>query len=167
MPISFVRLHVFKCDVCMRNCLMIKPKNIFEYLICFWKCFCLSLEFWKFFQKAKSVLLKNSFVSIFASASQVRFLTTRLQKCGSEFLFLSKFYTKSRDSFTGHSRDIASYESCPVQMRFFTSNSRVPCESLSCEMSGFSVFKEAHNESFSKSLFCLPYASLNPKHIFH
>ena len=25
--------------MCMLNCLRIKPKNIFEYFICFWKCF--------------------------------------------------------------------------------------------------------------------------------
>ena len=48
MLISFVWLYVFKCDMCILNCLMIKPKKIVEYFICFWKCFCVSLLFWNF-----------------------------------------------------------------------------------------------------------------------
>ena len=86
---------MFKCDLCVLNYLMIKPKNIFECFISFWKCFCVSLVFWKFFQKAKSVLLRNSYTSIFASVSRVRLLAPKLQKWGSEFPFLPKFYIES------------------------------------------------------------------------
>ena len=39
ISISFVRLYVFKCDLCILNCLMIKPRNIFECFMCFWKWF--------------------------------------------------------------------------------------------------------------------------------
>ena len=35
MPISFVWLYMFKCDLCVLNCLMIKPKKIFECFMCF------------------------------------------------------------------------------------------------------------------------------------
>ena len=35
--------HLCDCTcsnvMCILNCLSIKPKNIFEYFICFWKCF--------------------------------------------------------------------------------------------------------------------------------
>ena len=86
---------MFKCDLCVLNYLMIKPKNIFECFISFWKCFCVSLVFWKFFQKAKSVLLRNSYTSIFASVSWVRLLAPKLRKWGSEFPFLPKFYIES------------------------------------------------------------------------
>ena len=95
MPISFVWLYMFKCNLCMLNCFMIKPKNIFEYFICFLKCFTLSFVIWKFFQKAKCVLLKNFFVNIFASASQVRFPILKSRICGSEFPILSQFCTES------------------------------------------------------------------------
>ena len=52
MPISFVWLYVFKCDLCMLNCLMIKFKKIFEYFMCFWNWF---LPLWslKFFSKCQ------------------------------------------------------------------------------------------------------------------
>ena len=39
MPISFVWLSVFKCDVCVLNHMWIKPKKIFDRFICNWKCF--------------------------------------------------------------------------------------------------------------------------------
>ena len=39
MPISFVWLSVFKCDVCVLNHMWIKPKKIFDCFICNWKCF--------------------------------------------------------------------------------------------------------------------------------
>ena len=122
MHISFVWLYVFKCDLCTLNCLMIKLKKIFESFICFWKCFCLSLVFWKFFPKAKSVLLKNSFVSIFAS----KVSHNQVAKMWKWFSDSSKIlYRESCDSFAGHSRDMASRETCPVQMRLFASSSRV------------------------------------------
>ena len=44
ISISFMWLYMFKCDVCMLNCLLIKPKNIFECFIYFLKWF-LSLLF--------------------------------------------------------------------------------------------------------------------------
>ena len=50
MLISFVWLYVFKCDLCMLNYLMIKPKKIFKCFMCFWKWF-LSLWSLKFFPK--------------------------------------------------------------------------------------------------------------------
>ena len=90
---------------------MIKPKKIFEFFICFWKCFCVLLVFWKFFQKAKSILLKNSSRSIFVSMSRVRYLAPQSWKWGSLFSFLLKFYT---ECFMSSSQETASHETCPV-----------------------------------------------------
>ena len=73
----------------------------------------------------------------------------------------------SCNSLASHSREMASRETTPVHLRHFVRNSRVPREYLSCKMSRFSVFKEAHSDSFSNILFCLPRVSLNPKHSFH
>ena len=61
ISISFVWLYVFKCDMCMLNCLMIKPKKIFEYFICFWKLF-LSLWLWKFFSKCQILFVEKLYV---------------------------------------------------------------------------------------------------------
>ena len=61
MPISFVWLYVFKCGLCMLNCLMIKPKFFFECFMCFWKWF-LSLWFLKvFLEMSISCVEKLSF----------------------------------------------------------------------------------------------------------
>ena len=134
------------------------------YLFC--KCLCLSLVFWKFFQKTKSVLLKNSFVSIFSSASQVRFLTTKLRKCGSEFSILLKFYTESLTTPSWVIREIwlpAKFALCKWGF------SRVTLESYA---SHYPVkwrkfnFYRAHSDSFSNVLFCPPRASLSPNHNF-
>ena len=157
-------LYVFKCDLHMLNYLMIKPKKIFKCFICFWKCLGVSLMFWKFFQKAKSVLLKNSCISIFAS----KVSRTQVAKMRKWISISSKIlHRESLNSLASHSREMASCESCPVHLRRFARNSQVPRDYLSRKMSGFSVFKEAHNDSFSKTLFCLPRVSLNPKHPFH
>ena len=57
--------------MCILNCLSIKSKKIFEYFLCFWKCFTLScfeflfkLHFFMFF-------IKNFFKGIFAKSSQL------------------------------------------------------------------------------------------------
>ena len=143
-------LYVFKCDLCMLNYLIIKPKKIFKCFICFWKCLGVSLMFWKFFQKAKSVLLKNSYISI--SASKVS--RTQVVKMRKWISISSKIlHRESLNSLASHSREMASCKSCPVHLRHFARNSQVPHNYLSCKMSGFSVFKEAHNDSFSKLYF--------------
>ena len=55
--------------MCILNCLSIKPKTIFEYFICFWKCFC-AFVFWVFVQIAFFMFfIKNSFRGIFARSS--------------------------------------------------------------------------------------------------
>ena len=55
------------------NYLLIKPKNIFEYFICFWKCF-YAFVFWVFVQIAFFMFfIKNSFRGIFARSSRVSF----------------------------------------------------------------------------------------------
>ena len=55
------------------NYLLIKPKNIFEYFICFWKCF-YAFVFWVFVQIAFFMFfIKNSFRGIFARSLQVSF----------------------------------------------------------------------------------------------
>ena len=165
MPISFVWLYVFKCDLCILNYLMIKPKIIFEYFICFWKCFCVSLMFWEFFQKAKYVLLKNSSRGIFMSKSWEKLscsLSTKIRK----LIFISSkiLHREFRNSLVTASRETASRETCPVHLRHFASILRVLCEKLFRKMSVFSVFKRANSDSFSKTSFCLLRASLNPKH---
>ena len=95
MPISFVWLYVFKCDMYILNCLMIKPKKIFKCFICFWKCFCVSLLFWKFFQKTKfcfvEELLKKHFWEYVAS----KVSHTLVVKMRKQISFLPKFYTES------------------------------------------------------------------------
>ena len=63
ISISFVWLYMFKCDVCMRNCLMIKPKKFFEYFICFWKWF-LSLFFLNFFSKCQILCVEKLCLAI-------------------------------------------------------------------------------------------------------
>ena len=110
MRISFMWLYVFKCDLCILNCLMIKPKMIFKYFICFWMCFCVSLVFWDFFQKSKYVLLKNSSRGIFASKSQEklsRSLTAKMRK----LIFISSkiLHREFRNSFTTTLRDPHNY----------------------------------------------------------
>ena len=110
MPISFMWLYVFKCDLCILNCLMIKPKMIFKYFIWFWMCFCVSLVFWDFFQKSKYVLLKNSFRGIFASKSQEklsRSLTAKMRK----LIFISSkiLHRDFRNSLTTTSQDPHNY----------------------------------------------------------
>ena len=55
------------------NYLLIKPKNIFEYFLCFWKCF-YAFVFWVFVQIAFFMFfIKNSFRGIFARSLQVSF----------------------------------------------------------------------------------------------
>ena len=74
ISISFMWLYVFKCDVCMLNCLMIKPKKIFEYfLFVSGSDFCLfGCE--SFSENVKFFVLKNfvfsHFVTPFASSSK-------------------------------------------------------------------------------------------------
>ena len=58
ISIWFVWLYVFKCDICMLNSLLIKPKNIFECFICFWKWF-LSFLFWKFSSKCQNFCVEK------------------------------------------------------------------------------------------------------------
>ena len=163
----------YLCDCTCSNVIYVcsitwwsNPKIFFECFISFWKCFCVSLVFWKFFQKAKSFLLRNSYTSIFASVSQVRLLAPKLRKWGSEFPFLPKFYIESLAT-PSQVIQMASRETAPVHLRHLVTNSQVPREYLSYEMSRFLVFKEAHGDSFSNILFCLPHVSLNPKHSFH
>ena len=52
------------------SCLSIKPKKIFEYFICFWKCF-YAFMFWVLF-KFFMIFIKNSFKGIFARSSRLR-----------------------------------------------------------------------------------------------
>ena len=168
MTISFVWLYMFKCDLCILNFLIIKPKNIFEYFICFWKCFCVPLVFWDFFQKAKSILLKNSSSGIFASKSQKKLscsLTTKMRKLIS--ISSKILHREFPDSLASASWETTSRETCPVHLRHSTSILRVLHEKLSREMSGFSVFKRTKSDRFSKISFCLLHASFNPKHISH
>ena len=55
------------------NYLSIKLKNIFEYFICFWKCF-YAFMIWVFVQIAFFMFfIKNSFRGIFARSSRVSF----------------------------------------------------------------------------------------------
>ena len=49
---------------------MIKPKKIFEYFICFLKCFCVKFVCLEFSKMPNLLLLKNSFKGIFASKPQ-------------------------------------------------------------------------------------------------
>ena len=67
--------HLCDCTcsnvMCILNCLSIKPKTIFEYFICFWKCFC-AFVFWVFVQIAFFMFfIKNSFRGIFARNSRL------------------------------------------------------------------------------------------------
>ena len=39
MPYSFVRLYLFKCDVCVLNYIWINPKKKIDHFICIWKWF--------------------------------------------------------------------------------------------------------------------------------
>ena len=67
--------HLCDCTcsnvMCILNCLSIKPKKIFEYFICFLKCF-YAFVFWVFVQIAFFMFfIKNSFRGIFAKSSQL------------------------------------------------------------------------------------------------
>ena len=67
--------HLCDCTwsnvMCMFNCLSIKPKKIFEYFICFWKCF-YAFVFYVFGQIAFfMVLFKNFFRGIFPRSSRL------------------------------------------------------------------------------------------------
>ena len=67
--------HLCDCTcsnvICILNCLLIKLKNIFEYFICFWKCF-YAFVFWVFVQIAFFIFfIKNSFKGIFARSSRL------------------------------------------------------------------------------------------------
>ena len=65
--------HLCNCTcwnvMCILNCLSTKPKNIFEYFICFLKCF-YAFIFWVFVQIAFFMFfIKNSFRGIFVRSS--------------------------------------------------------------------------------------------------
>ena len=125
MLISFVWLYVFKCDV-YTQLLNDQTQKDFWVFYLFLKVFlCITFVLEEFFQKAKSVLLKNSIRGIFTSKSQVSLLAAYPQKWGSQFIILPKFYT---ESFATLSWDKASRETSPMHLRFFTSYSRVLCE---------------------------------------
>ena len=67
------RLLFNECSnvMCILNWLSIKPKKIFKYFICFWKCF-YAFVFWVFVQIALFMFfIKNSFRGIFAKSSRV------------------------------------------------------------------------------------------------
>ena len=51
------------------NCLLIKPKKIFEYFICFWKCFCV---FRVLFKQSISFLLKKALSEAFLWVNPTR-----------------------------------------------------------------------------------------------
>ena len=67
--------HLCDCTcsnvMCILNCLLIKPKNIFEFFICFLKCFYVFV-FWVFVQIAFFMFfIKDSFKGILARSSQL------------------------------------------------------------------------------------------------
>ena len=67
--------HLCDCTfsnvLCILNYLSIKPKKIFEYFICFWKCF-YAFVFWVFIQIAFfMIFIKNSFRGIFTKSSRL------------------------------------------------------------------------------------------------
>ena len=100
ISISFVWLHVFKCDVCMLNCLMIKPKKIFEYFICFWKWF-LSLWSWKFFSKCQILCVEKLYVWPFCDCFRE---WSQVVKFLRNFNFLKILGREFRKSFVSGSR---------------------------------------------------------------
>ena len=74
--ISFVWLYVFKCDVCMFNCLMIQPNFFFSILFVSGSDFChFGVE--SFYQNVKIFVWKNfvfgHFVTAFVSGSTSRY----------------------------------------------------------------------------------------------
>ena len=67
--------HLCDCTwsnvLCILKCLSIKPKKIFEYFICIWKCF-YAFVFWVFVKITFHMLfIKNFFRDIFARSSQL------------------------------------------------------------------------------------------------
>ena len=67
--------HLCDCTcsnvMCILNCLLIKSKFFFEYIICFWKCF-YAFVFWVFVQIAFFMFfIKNYFKDIFARSLRV------------------------------------------------------------------------------------------------
>ena len=97
--------HLCDCTcsnvMCILNCLSIKPKTIFEYFICFWKCFC-AFVFWVFVQIAFFMFfIKNSFRGIFArnswlSSSQENGLRQNMKTKNLNKNFCDCFATVSR-----------------------------------------------------------------------
>ena len=117
-----------------------------------------------FFQKAKYVLLKNSFRGIFVSKLRVSLLATYLQKWGIYFQFFQNFTERisqlSHDSFTRSS--FPQNMSCAFEpISRVTSRELYPRNEWIFNYIGQIVLV------FLKLIFCLFRASLNLKHHFH
>ena len=130
MSISFVWLYVFKCDMCMLNCLLITPKKIFEYLMCFWKWF-LSLWSLKFFPKCHIFNVKKLCLAILCLPLQMASSREIFKK----FQFLKNF--RQRVSWVP-SKWFATQtwpvKICPLHLHILQVGSWLVHESLTCKM---------------------------------
>ena len=100
----------------MFNCLSIKPKNIFEYFICFWKCF-YAFMFWVFVQIAFCMFfIKNFLRGIFTRRS---WLTSScengLRQNSENTIFKQKLSRLSRNCFASK---VYPAQSFVLQMHF-------------------------------------------------
>ena len=140
------------------SCLLIKPKKIFEYFICFWKCFYVFCVFRVLSKKTISFFpKKNSSRGIFVSNSELS--STRKNEDGK---FQNTLNFRQRVSQLSHEQELPA----KIVLCFgghFASKLR---EKLTCEKCESAAFKGKQWQFFQTSSFCLLHASLNPKHIF-
>ena len=140
---------MFKCDVCVLNYLMIKPKMIFEYFICFWKWF-LSPFFWKFFSKCQILCWKTLCLAILRLLSWV----VPSHKIFKEFQFLKNFRQKvswlPREWFSTQTWPTKFY---PVHLNISWVGSQLVCKSLTREMQKKTAFKWLENSVFKILVF--------------
>ena len=149
MSISFVWLCMFKCDVCMLNYLMIKPKKIFEYFICFWKWF-LSLCFWMFFSKCQILCVEKLCLAISRLLSQM----VPSHKILKEFQFLKNF--RQRVSWLPckwFATQTWPMKFCPVHLHISRVGSWLVCESLTRKIQKKKIFKGLENSVFKILVF--------------
>ena len=152
ISISFLWLYVFKWDVRMLNCLLIKFKKIFEYFIWFWKWFLL-IVFWKFFSKCQNFCVEKLGVWPFRDSFCGWIQVARI------FEEISVSSQIQAESFTIHSRVLhnldLTHKNLPCAFAHFASNSRVARESLTREMREMIVFKRLEMSVFKKLVFLL------------
>ena len=142
--------------ICILNCLMINPKKIFKYFICFWKCF-YDFVYLEFCPNSLFPFRSKTLPESFSRVSREQALLVKLR--------MAKFrhhWNSDRDfrdwlASKGYRRNLSMCFS-----GHFASNIT---RSLLAKWA-ILQFLKPNSDIFQTYSFCLLCASLNPKHIF-